>query len=61
MKRLIKPTIVVLAVLFALQFVFAGELLAAELLFTLGFAIVLVLGVLAYLYKELGGSSVPFA
>lgn len=46
----------VLAALFLLQFYSVRELLAAELFFALGFAVVLVLGGLAYLIVSAGFS-----
>jgi hypothetical protein len=49
MKKPLASVMAVLAGFFVLQFYLVRELLAAELLFGLGFAVLLVLGGLAYL------------
>jgi hypothetical protein len=56
-----KGTMTVLAVFFALQFYFVRELLVAELFFALGFAILLVVGSLAYLIVSAGERGLEFA
>jgi hypothetical protein len=50
-----------IALFFVLQLYFVRELLAAELLFGAGFAILLVLGGLAYLVGTLGERGLDFA
>ena len=47
-KEFLKAMMAVLAVLLALQFYFVRQLLAAELFFAFGFAILLLLGGLSY-------------
>jgi hypothetical protein len=49
------------AVFFVLQLYFVRELLAAELLFGLGFAVLLAIGALAYLVGSLGERGLDFA
>ena len=49
------------AVFFVFQLYFVRELIAAELLFGMGFAILLVLGGLAYLVGTLGERGLDFA
>jgi hypothetical protein len=50
-----------IAVFFVLQLYFVRELLAAELLFGVGFAILLAVGALAYLVGSLGERGLDFA
>jgi hypothetical protein len=50
-----------IAVFFVLQLYFVRELLAAELLFGLGFAVLLAIGALAYLVGSLGERGLDFA
>jgi hypothetical protein len=56
-----KGTMTVIAVFFVLQFYFVRELLAAELLFGLGFAVLLVAGGLSYLIGSAGERGLEFA
>lgn len=60
-KKLLGETMGVLAVLFVVQFYFVRELLAAELLFGLGFGALLVLGGMAYLIGSVAERSLEFA
>lgn len=57
MKQLLGPTIVVLTSVLVLEVYFVRELLAAELLFALGFAALFVLGGLVYLFGSIAGRS----
>ncbi len=50
-----------IAIFFVLQLYFVRELLAAELLFGLGFGILLAIGALAYLVGSLGERGLDFA
>jgi len=50
-----------IAVFFVLQLYLVRELLAAELLFGLGFAVLLAIGALAYLVGSLGERGLDFA
>jgi len=50
-----------IAVLFVFQLYFVRELLAAELLFGLGFGVLLVLGCLAYFLGSLGERGLDYA
>jgi hypothetical protein len=61
MKRPLAWVMVVLAVILILQFYPVRELLAAELLFGLGFAVLLVLGGLAYLVGSVAERSLKSA
>jgi hypothetical protein len=54
-------TVTGLAVLLAFPFYFVRELLAAELLFAIAFAVLLVLGGLAYLVGSIGERGLEFA
>lgn len=56
-----KGVMTVVAVFVALQFYFVRELLVAELFFGLGFAVLLVLGGLAYLVLSVGERGLEFA
>ena len=56
-----KGMMTVLAVFFGLQLYLVRELLAAELFFGLGFAVLLVLGGLAYLVCSAGERGLEFA
>jgi hypothetical protein len=56
-----KWMIAAVAVIFVLQLYFVRELLAAELLFGLGFGVLLVLGGLAYLVGSLGERGLDLA
>ncbi len=56
-----KGVMTVVAVFVALQFYFVRELLVAELFFGLGFALLLVLGGLAYLVLSVGERGLEFA
>jgi Flp pilus assembly protein TadB len=61
MKRPLAWVVKVLAVFLLLQFYLVRELLAAELLFGLGFAVLLVLGALAYLVGSVAERGLKFA
>lgn len=50
-----------IAVFFVLQLYFVRELLAAELLFGLGFSVLLAIGALAYLVGSIGERGLDFA
>ncbi|MGA8143781.1 MAG: hypothetical protein WB987_07830 [Candidatus Acidiferrales bacterium] len=56
-----KGLVASLAIFFVFQLYFVRELLAAELLFAGGFAVLLVLGGLAYLVGSLGERGLDFA
>ncbi len=56
-----KGMMIVLAVLFSLKVYFVRELLVAELFFGLGFAVLLVLGGLAYLVVSAGERGLEYA
>lgn len=56
-----KGVMTVVAVFFALQLYFVRELLVAELFFSLGFAVLLVLGGLAYLVVSAGERGLEYA
>jgi hypothetical protein len=56
-----KGMMTVVAVFFVLQFYFVRELLAAELLFGLGFAVLLVVGGLSYLIGSAGERGLELA
>ncbi len=56
-----KGMMIVLAVFFSLKVYFVRELLVAELFFGLGFAVLLVLGGLAYLVVSAGERGLEFA
>jgi hypothetical protein len=56
-----KGMMTVVAVFFVLQFYFVRELLAAELLFGLGFAVLLVAATLSYLIGSAGEWGLEFA
>ena len=56
-----KGMMTVVAVFFVLQFYFVRALLAAELLFGLGFAVLLVVGGLSYLVGSAGERCLEFA
>jgi len=56
-----KGMMTVVAVFFVLQFYFVRELLAAELLFGLGFAVLLVAGGLSYLIGSAGERGLELA
>jgi hypothetical protein len=56
-----KGTVSLLTVLFVLQLYFVRELLAAELLFGLAFAILLAIGAIIYLAGALGERGLAFA
>jgi hypothetical protein len=56
-----KGMMTVVAVFFVLQFYFVRALLAAELLFGLGFAVLLVVGGLSYLVGSAGERGLEFA
>jgi hypothetical protein len=56
-----KRMMTVVAVFFGLQFYFVRELLAAELLFGLGFVVLLVAAALSYLVGSAGEWGVEFA
>jgi hypothetical protein len=56
-----KGLLLSVAIFFVFQLYFVRELLAAELLFGLGFAVLLALGGLAYLVGSLGERGLDFA
>jgi hypothetical protein len=56
-----KGLLLVIAIFFVFQLYFVRELLAAELLFGLGFAVLLAVGALAYLVGSLGECGLDFA
>jgi energy-coupling factor transporter transmembrane protein EcfT len=56
-----KWVMTVIAVFFVLQFYFVRELLAAELLFGLGFAVLLLAAALSYLVGSAGERGLQFA
>lgn len=56
-----KGVMTAVAVFFALQLYFVRELLVAELFFSLGFAVLLVLGGLAYLVVSAGERGLEYA
>lgn len=56
-----KGMLSVIAVFFILQMYFVRELLAAELLFGLGFAVLLMLGLLFYLVGSIGEKGLDWA
>jgi hypothetical protein len=56
-----KGVLTVVAVFFVLQFYFVRELLAAELLFGLGFVVLLVAAALSYLVGSAGERGLEFA
>jgi len=59
--KLRKGMISILAVLFVLQLYFVRELLAAELLFGLAFALLLAIGAMIYLAGAIGERGLAFA
>jgi hypothetical protein len=59
--KLRKGMISILAILFVLQVYFVRELLAAELLFGLGFGVLLAVGAMIYLVGALGERGLAFA
>jgi hypothetical protein len=59
--KLRKGMVVGIALLFVFQLYFVRELVAAELLFGLGFAVLLALGGIAYLVGSLGERGLDFA
>ena len=56
-----KGLLLVIALVFVFQMYFVRELVAAELLFGLGFALLLAVGALAYLVGSLGERGLDFA
>jgi hypothetical protein len=59
--KLRKGMISILAILFVLQLYFVRELLAAELLFGLGFGILFAIGAMIYLAGAIGERGLAFA
>ena len=60
-SRMAVVAVAVLTAFFVLQFYFVRELVAAELLFGIAFAILLALGCLAYLVGSVGERGLEFA
>jgi hypothetical protein len=60
-KSMMTVAVAVLTAFFVLQFYFVRELVAAELLFGVAFAILLALGGLAYLVGSVGQRGLEFA